>query len=391
VRLQIVTQDPRFGGGVKAMTEAFWQALVELGHEPSLVYLSRMRGLSPRMVGPRLALRAEQGPSPLHGIAVPSVLPELDAVNQVIAGERSARSLRSAPFLWVVSATAPYGWAAYRSGRPYGLWLATDLSSEFSARRPRLPRSRRTALALNEPALERLERLVVRNARVVTTISNPSRIHLAERAGLRPDALAILPIPIDPEVFSPLADDAWEAGLAEPTVVFAGRADDPRKNVELLLAAYPAMRARIPSVRLRLVGEPPTLDGLDPEIEVVGRVDSIADALRSASLLVLPSLQEGFGIVVAEAMACGIPVVVTPCGGPEQLVAASQAGIVLDGWDPAELADAVVSLLEDPPHLWSMRRAGPVYIAREHTFVRFVALVDDALAQLARDPEARSR
>ena len=90
------------------------------------------------------------------------------------------------------------------------------------------------------------------------------------------------------------------------------------------------------------------------------------ERLRGAALFVLPSLQEGFGIVVAEALAAGVPAVVTPSGGPEELVRASGGGEVLSGFDPEELADRVAALLGDRDRLLAMRRRGHAYVVREH-------------------------
>ena len=90
------------------------------------------------------------------------------------------------------------------------------------------------------------------------------------------------------------------------------------RTSRLLLDAARGSRGA-PDARLRLVGRPPRTP-LPAGVEAVGEVQSVAEAIRSASLFVLPSLQEGFGIVVAEALACGVPAVVTPSGGPEELV-----------------------------------------------------------------------
>ena len=98
-------------------------------------------------------------------------------------------------------------------------------------------------------------------------------------------------------------------------LVFVGRANDPRKNVGLLLDALPLL----PGVRALLVGEPPDTP-LPERAQATGVVPSIAPFLRRGTMLVLPSHQEGFGIVGAEAMAAGLPVVTTPSGGPEALV-----------------------------------------------------------------------
>ena len=64
------------------------------------------------------------------------------------------------------------------------------------------------------------------------------------------------------------------------------------------------------------------------------------------ALVLLPARQEGFGIAAAEALACGVPVVATPSGGPEQLLRDSGGGVVVPGWDAAGFAAAAVALLE---------------------------------------------
>jgi D-inositol-3-phosphate glycosyltransferase len=106
-------------------------------------------------------------------------------------------------------------------------------------------------------------------------------------------------------------------------------------------------------------------------------VASVAEILRRATLFVLPSLQEGFGIVVAEALASGIPVLVTPCGGPEDLVRDSHGGEVMSSFDPEELAERAEALLRDAERLGEMRRSGRTYVVREHDPAR----LRDALAE----------
>jgi phosphatidylinositol alpha-mannosyltransferase len=190
----------------------------------------------------------------------------------------------------------------------------------------------------------------------------------------------ILPIPVDTERFAPLADDLWLTGLERPVLVFVGRADDPRKNVGLLLEALPALRARVPGVRVRLVGAPP--DRVPDGVEATGPVPDVAPHLRDAALFVLPSLQEGFGIVAAEALAAGVPVLATPSGGPEDLLRASGGGVVLRGFEAGELASTAADLLGDAGTLLAMRSRGREHVVREHGPERFRRLLGEALREL---------
>jgi phosphatidylinositol alpha-mannosyltransferase len=216
-------------------------------------------------------------------------------------------------------------------------------------------------------------------------ISPATQRSLAEAAGVREATIKVVPIPLDTREFTPLPDAEWERGLDAPELVFVGRADDPRKNIGLLLEAFTLLRSRVPGVKLTLVGSRPRAP-LPADARVLGPVGSVAGALRRASLFVLPSLQEGFGIVVAEALASGVPVLVTPCGGPEELVRASRGGEVLSGFDPEELAGRAFALLTDLDRLREMRRLGRSYVEREHDPARLRAALADALEELDRAP-----
>ena len=336
--LVVVTQDPRFGGGALAHTRAFVDGAEALGH--------RTRTLHPPFV------------------------PLVDSVNQLARAQRIARLARRAGDLWVVAAAAPYGYGAARSGRAYRAWIGTSLGEEWEARRAGLTRGRRLALDANAPLLRRLERVVLQGAERVYATSPASREALAAASSLSANDIEILRIPVDTERFHPEPEADWLARLDRPTVVFVGRGDDPRKNVRLLLEAWPAIHAAVPAARLRLVGRPP-LQPLPRGADAVGEVASVAEELVGASLFVLPSLQEGFGIVAAEALAAGVPAVVTPSGGPEELVGRSGGGVVLADFHPDTLADAVVTLLTDEARLLEARGRGRRYVEEQHAPASF--------------------
>jgi glycosyltransferase involved in cell wall biosynthesis len=161
--------------------------------------------------------------------------------------------------------------------------------------------------------------------------------------------------------------------------VFVGRADDPRKNARLLVEAAPILRRLVPAARVRLIGRPPA--GAVPDgVEVAGPVASVADELRTAALFVLPSFQEGFGIVAVEALASGVPVLATRSGGPEELLRRSGGGRLLETFEPDELAQAAAELLGDAATLAAMRSQGRAYVEREHSQERLRELLRPALA-----------
>jgi len=353
--LAVLGQDPRFGGGSQVQTAAFLSGAAVLGRAPRLLFDTH-----PGLGRPRWTWR------------------RVEALRQLDAARRLAPAARAAGSLWVVGSLAQNGAAAARSRRPYGCWIGTTIKSELAGRAAGLPRVHRCAAAMSIPTLAMIERRVLQDARFVYATSPTSRAQIAATAGLDEEAVGIVQIPVDVERFRPASDAEWLEAVNQPVLVFVGRADDPRKNLPLLLGAFARIRKERPQARLLLAGRPPTTP-LPSGVEATGEVADPATALRRAGLFVLPSWQEGFGIVAAEALATGVPVVTTPSGGPEDLVRRSGGGLVTEGFDEASLAGAVLSLLDRPQELVEMRRRGREHVEREHAPAAFQERLREAL------------
>jgi glycosyltransferase involved in cell wall biosynthesis len=168
------------------------------------------------------------------------------------------------------------------------------------------------------------------------------------------------PVELDP----PVPPAPWADGDG-PVVGFVGRLV-PRKGPLEVVRAAPAIRAARPDVRVVIVGDDPYEDE-DPDyaaavraaggVEHVGRVAEAAGLLGRLDVLVLPSLQEPFGTVVAEAMAAGTPVVATRVDGLPELVADGVTGALVEPGDTAALAVAVLRVLAEREAMGAAARA----------------------------------
>lgn len=152
----------------------------------------------------------------------------------------------------------------------------------------------------------------------------------------------IIPNPVEvPPTTPPLPE-------GPPTALFAGDVGT-RKGVDVLIAAWPKVRASIPEARLVIAGGPDdlTVPSL-PGVEVTGPVPraAVSDLLESAQVAVLPSRREVMPMFLLEAMARGRGVVSTPAGDIEDLV--GDAGLVVPIGDVDALADALADLMSSP-------------------------------------------
>lgn len=201
---------------------------------------------------------------------------------------------------------------------------------------------------------------------------------LLDHYGASPERLCTSPPGIDHDVFVP--GDRTEArawlGLDfdAPLVLFVGRIQ-PLKAADVAveaLAGLSPVDGTLP--HLVLIGGPSGALGddemihlhhLTKELDLDDRVhfiptqphEALTGFYQAADVLVVPSRSETFGLVAAEAQACGLPVVAASVGGLPYAIADGASGILVEGHDPADYAAALNRILQDPERAMEMSQA----------------------------------
>lgn len=217
-----------------------------------------------------------------------------------------------------------------------------------------------------------------RRARVIVTISEFSRTEIVAAYGIDPARVRVTYLGVD-AAFAPAVTDgaAWLAGLRAaagagsiPYLLHVGDLHE-RRNLSLAVEAIALARRRHPMLgRVRLVlagvdrgiGERLRSEALalgEPDlVELAGLVseERLLALYRGASLLIYPSRYEGFGFPVAEAMACGLPVLAARASALPEVV--GDAGLLLDPDRVDDWSAAIAAVLSDDQRALAMRDAG---------------------------------
>jgi len=243
--------------------------------------------------------------------------------------------------------------------------IVAALAARLGAHRPRL------ILRESNPHRARgdigpLRRLAVRwaygQADAVVALSHGVGRELIEDYGLDPGRVVTIHNPVDIGAWRRRAQAAQQApwgtfGAGAPVLVAVGRLIR-QKGFDLLLRALAKCRGGGFKARLVIVGEGPeraTLEALAHELAVAERVlfaGFIADPASyyaHGDVFVLPSRWEGFGHVIVEAMACGLPVIAFDCPyGPADILGSGEGGVLVRPEDVDSLAAAIDRLLDVP-------------------------------------------
>ncbi len=252
--------------------------------------------------------------------------------------------------------------------------------------------------------LARLATMDIRGADTLVALTPGGAAEVEAKFGVRCD---VLPPPVDMTTFRPVSPRS-----DRPEVLFTSDLSDPLKGGRLVLRAWNSVHRRCPQAVLVLAGpyglagysqesfgnvgrsvqdlvEPAAREGI--EVRGPGSLEELPGWYSKASVTVLPSVGEAFGMVLTESLACGTPVVASSGEGPGEIVTNPEIGFTVDISRPvdfesderaAQLSDAILSAIElarlpgqvqrcrDWASQWSLERIG---LAEERMLEQVIA------------------
>jgi glycosyltransferase involved in cell wall biosynthesis len=217
-----------------------------------------------------------------------------------------------------------------------------------------------------------VDRLTLKWTHGILCCSEAVRRSVLSRIGGKGDRFTVIPFGVDVDRFQNApAATRRDLGLFDegPVIGTVCRLVEPKKGLSILLQAMFELKRRIgkPPCQLLVVGDGPARETLKSQCERLGLSRWVVFAgtrrdipcvLHALDAFVLPSLYEGFGIAILEAMAAGKPVVATTVGGIPEFVVPGETGLLVEPGNAAALAQAIDSLLRDPERAKHMGMRG---------------------------------
>ncbi|MFO0611900.1 MAG: glycosyltransferase [Polyangiaceae bacterium] len=327
------------GGGAESHTLRLLNHLDRARYQPSLAVVSRGGAYEP-------FLRPDVEVMGVGPARVPS-----SVARHLLCIPALTRIIRANPPDLICSVMDLPNFASYMSTRP----IRNRPLHVFCVQTPPTARYAKTAFApLVRPSLRRL---YPRADRVIALSDGVRDELVRESPRLADNTIVIHNACVDERADAARMAPASRGVPAShrPVLVAAGRLI-PQKDYDTLLAALVLVRERV-DAELWILGEGferPKIEalirqlGLSSAVRLLGFQTAVLDFMRRADVFVLSSVYEGFGNVVAEALAVGTPVVSTDCPyGPGEIISSEENGLLVPVRDPAALARAVVRVLTD--------------------------------------------
>ncbi|ABW68397.1 glycosyltransferase family 4 protein [Desulfosudis oleivorans] len=217
-----------------------------------------------------------------------------------------------------------------------------------------------------------MQKRVARSLPRIITVSERAQKDISRDFGVRPDRFSVIPNGINTELFYPIDEIAREPNR----IIVTNSADTPLKGLYHLLHAVAKIAAHR-EVFLTVIGKPKENGGVErlvkklgigPLITFTGRIsnEEFVRQYARATVAVVPSVYEGFGLPAGEAMACRVPVISTSGGALPEVV--GNAGILVPPENPEALAREIVRVFDNPALARELGQKGYERVHRHFTW-----------------------
>lgn len=225
--------------------------------------------------------------------------------------------------------------------------------------------------------------------RIIANSLATKRALLLNAPWLNADRIEVIYNGIDLKPFAQTASQdlrsRWGVMPDEPLLGFVGQLDE-RKGIHVLLAAFRRIKRAVPKTRLVLAGRGPLRAMIETEVRnqgwedavvLPGFLDDVVAVMQAIDILLLPSLWEGFGIVLIEAMAAGKPAISTNASSMPEIIADGQTGYIVPVGDDDALAQRTIELLQNAARREQFGRAARRRVAERFTMERMIEQLEN--------------
>jgi glycosyltransferase involved in cell wall biosynthesis len=301
------------------------------------------------------------------------------------------KALEDYEYFFVVSGTSIAGHPLILLKKKYVLWAATTYEEDRAIRKKSFSWFRKIIDSLAQKSMKSIEQAILLKGSAIGAMSSYTQRCFEEIRKKSHPVIRYVGVPVE------LASLPEQTTLAIKKIIAVGRFNDPRKNGPMLFKAFEQIHASNPNTELIIIGNKPDQKLIDlyknrpcfDAITITGHVSDVelAHWYKQADLMLITSYQEGLGIIGLEAMAHGIPVVSTDCGGPHDFVYPHKNGFLVPINDATSMAQAALKILNNESLLQTMRLHAYEYVQQNASFKKteelFKKMLSDAYPELA--------
>ena len=234
----------------------------------------------------------------------------------------------------------------------------------------------------------------------VVAVSRHTAEHLVSTENAPTAKVRVVLNGIDFERVRPMRTDARGStreteGFGDRLILLVAARLHPEKGYEYLFDALPLLRSRLGRPFLLLVAGAGPFEadyrarvrrlGCDDVVRFVGFRTDLPDLMLASDVVILPSVAEAFGLVLAEALYLGVPVIATRVGGIPEIVDDGVDGILVPPADTPALAAALLDVLSDPARLAGLAGRGREKVVARFSFERMIRAYEELYEELELD------
>jgi glycosyltransferase involved in cell wall biosynthesis len=378
LRVAVVTETfPPEVNGVAMTLGRIVEGLLQRGHAVQVIRPRQTREANSARAGLDEVL-SKGMPLPAYG-ELRFGLPSKNRLAKLWADKR--------PDIVHVVTEGPLGWSAVAAARKLQLPITSSFHTNFQSY------SQHYGIGLLKKPIETYLRKLHNRTQATMVPTRALQQDLQARGYAN---VTLLSRGVSTDLFSPIKRSAalrasWDVKPDELVVLLVGRLAK-EKNVGLVVSSYHAIKARVPSAKLVLVGDGPLRKALEeacPDAHFAGvrKGEDLAAHYASADLFLFPSLTETFGNVVPEALASGLAVLSYGCAAAQELIASGHNGVLVNAGDELAFVNASVELALDAPRVARMRAEAAHSVAHlgwDAIFDAFVGTLNGVLERHGR-------